>query len=127
MTDKKPRSTTRSEFAKCVGSKYPVLRKKLQKCGGWIYSEVASFAEFINDSIKASDHHTVDQAMALAESIYESADAGLRNAFHCDFFEVLDLRHEYGARVFANMTDEFQENYLKAQAYIGTPFGTKKT
>jgi hypothetical protein len=127
MIHKKQIKMTSSGLAKSFGTKFPTLRKELQKCGGWIYSEAAVIAEFINDSIRSGDHATVDQAIALAESTYENGDGTVRNAFYCEFFEILDLRSKLGAGVFLSMNKEFQDAYVKAQAYIGTPFGTSRT
>lgn len=110
----KGKSNLRTEIC----SEFPVLVKQLQKCDQSAYSVLSIFAGFINDALERSDVATVEQAMQLAEALYERADDTVRNAFYCDFCEVLDLRGEMGMKVFLKMSAGLQALHSKAQDYI---------
>jgi hypothetical protein len=114
-------SITSENLPKAIATKFPVIGKQLQKSGS-VYSVCGRFADFINHAIKTGDTSTLDQSMALAEAIYETADDTVRNAFYCDFCEVLDLRGELGMKAFHRMSYELQVLYMRAQKYIGRPF-----
>jgi hypothetical protein len=109
---------TSEKFSQLLSVKFPVLRKILQKAAGDPYRTASRFAEFVNDAIRSGDSATIDQAMALAEGVYAAADDVVKNAFLCDFFEVLDLDSERGAKVFRAMSTNFQQLYRRAEDYI---------
>ena len=107
-----------ADFAKAIAGKFPVIRRKITAQKDWAYGIAAEFAKFLNAAIAASDWETIDKALALAEEYLRNADNTLKNAFRCDFFEVLDLRGDNGAKAFSKMSVESQKMYRKAQDYI---------
>lgn len=122
MKEQPSQSTITTEnLAEFVAARFPVLRRTIEKCGS-SYSVCGRFAEFVNSAIKTRDMPTVKAAVALVETLHASGDESVRNSLYCDFFEVLDLRCETGEKVYRDMGIELQKLYVKAQAYIGTPF-----
>jgi hypothetical protein len=109
------------DLRRTLSAKYPVLRGPLSRCGT-PYTVASALARFINEAIETSRRDTADAALTLAESFFLTADPELKNAFYCDFCEVLDLRSERGRELFGRLHPELQRLYRKAQEYIGQPY-----
>lgn len=122
MDEPAPSAITSSLLSSVIGTKFPALRKALDKCDGSAYSVCGRFGEFVNEAMRMGDAATAEAAMLLVADLLALGDDDLRNALYCDFCEVLDLRNDVGRRVFFSMSKSLQDLYLKAQEYLGDSF-----
>ncbi len=113
---------TAHDMATAACSKYHVLAKAMEKCGDDAYSIASQLARFINAAILAHNIQEAKSALQLADRFFTHADSKLKNAFECDFCEVLDLRGDSGRDLFEGLTEPLKALYCKAQNYLGQPY-----
>lgn len=111
------------DFRRALLSTFPELAARISDDESMgVYRNCTLLAQFVNDALKTRDSENIASAMKLAVEYYSSADASLASGFQCDFFEVLELRSRAGRTLFESLSPQFQEAYVYAQNYIGTPY-----
>ncbi|MBB4636857.1 DUF7674 family protein [Longimicrobium terrae] len=115
---------TGPEFVDVLLHEFPELEEDVRDNDGLLHMQMGDFAGLMQRAINERDLPRLKRCVHLAQRVWQTGEAHLRNALSVSCLEHLAFRGTTGQEAFALLTRELREEWEKLdrfQASLATP------